>query len=169
MYAPREDSFLLLKHVKSYSHGDVLDMGTGSGILAKEAAKYANNVIACDIDINVISALKKNALSKNISLINSNLFSNIKGKFNLIIFNPPYLPSSKIVHKDIEGGKNGTQVIAKFLKQAKSHLKKDGKILLLTSSLNKGIENIFKQYRYQFKKIDQEPLFFEKLYVYELS
>ena len=167
MYEPREDSFLLLRHVKDYAKGQVLDIGTGSGILAKEAAKKAN-VTACDIDNEMIKELKKENINGNITFVHSNLFSNIKGKFDLIMFNPPYLPSQKIKHKDIDGGKDGTQIIAKFLKQAKKHLKKDGKILLLCSSLNKGIEKLFMQYQYKFKKIDQESLFFEKLFVYEL-
>jgi release factor glutamine methyltransferase len=169
MYAPREDSFLLLKHVKIYAHGNVLDMGTGSSILALEAAKYADKVIACDIDDDAIANLKKEIHNKKVTFTISNLFSKIDCKFDLIVFNPPYLPSKNIKYRDIDGGKDGTQVIAKFLKQAKTYLKKEGKILLLTSSLNKGIEDIFKRYKYQFKKIDQESLFFEKLYVYELS
>ena len=144
-------------------------MGTGSGILAIESAKKTSEVIAADIDNSIISALKKTAPPKNIIPIVSDLFSNIKDKFDLIIFNPPYLPSTNIKHIDLDGGKNGTQVITNFLKQAKAHLKKEGKILLLCSSLNKDIEKLFKKHDYRYKKIDQAPLFFEKLYVYELS
>ena len=167
MYEPREDSFLMLKHIKSYAKGHVLDMGTGSGILAEEAGRYADNVVAADIDGKIIDGLKKRN-SNNITFVNSDLFSNVRGKFNLIMFNPPYLPSRKIKHADLDGGKNGTQIIAKFLEQAKKYLKKDGKILILTSSLNKNIETLFKRYKYHFRKIDEERLFFEKLHVYVL-
>ncbi len=44
VYEPREDSYLLKKHIPEYSRGIVLDIGTGSGILAKEASKTAETV-----------------------------------------------------------------------------------------------------------------------------
>ena len=170
MYEPREDSFLILKHIRDYvkKKDKVLDVGTGTGILAKEALKYAKEVVANDIDKKLINKLAKNNTSK-LKFIQSDLFSNIKEKFNLILFNPPYLPSQKIKDKKIDGGKNGTEIIERFLRQAKNYLKKNGKILLLCSSLNKNINRLFKKYKYKAKKIDEKKMFFEKLYVYELK
>ncbi len=167
MYEPREDSFLLLKHVKDYAKGKkVLDMGTGSGILAKEASRYAGSVLAVDIDEKIINKLKKEKDNLKVTYFTSNLFSNISGKFDLILFNPPYLPSEGIKHIDLEGGKNGTEIIEKFLKQAKKFLNDNGKILILCSSLNKNIENLFQKYGYNYRKIDEEASFFEKLFVF---
>lgn len=165
MYGPREDSFLLQKHIKDYARGRILEIGTGSGILALEAAKYSKDVTACDINPEAIKKLRK---SKKIKFIVSDLFSDIEGKFDLIIFNPPYLPSVEIEDIEIDGGKNGTEIIGMFLKQAKDHLNKGGKILLLCSSLNKNIEKLFKKYNYKSKLIGQESFFFERLFVYEL-
>lgn len=172
MYTPREDSFLIQKHIKNYArkNSKVLDLGTGSAILAKESAKYAVSVTAVDINKKLITKLKKeNKNIKNINFIYSNLFSNVKGKFDLITFNPPYLPSKKIKDIEIDGGKNGTEIIKKFLKQAKEFLTEKGKILIICSSLNKNIEAIFKKYSYDFKLIDQESFFFEKILLYELN
>lgn len=170
MYEAREDSFLLLKHIKDYAKGKkVLDVGTGSGILALEASKYAENVLACDIEDKIIDKLKKEKNNSKVTYFKSDLFSNISEKFDLILFNPPYLPSEKIKHVDLDGGKNGTEIIEEFLKQAGKYLNKDGKILLLCSSLNKGIEQIFKKCKYRYKKIDEQKFFFEKLFVYELA
>jgi release factor glutamine methyltransferase len=171
MYKPREDSFLLLKHIKDYINKEniILEVGTGSGILAQEATKYAIKVVACDIDKQLIKKLKEKSKDKKIHFIHSDLFSNIDGKFDLIIFNPPYLLSGKIKYRDIDGGKKGIEVIEKFLVGAKNYLEKKGKILLLCSSLNKNVENLFKKYNYKFKKIDKQNLFFEKLFVYELN
>lgn len=186
MYEPREDSFLIQKHIKDFckptSH--VLDMGTGSGILALEASRYSNHITAVDIDKDVIAFLKKrtnenkahqthNNRYLKINFIHSNLFSNIKTKekFDLIIFNPPYLPSKshEFKHIDLDGGFHGTEIIERFLKQAKSHLKSKGKVLLLASSLNRGILLLFKKYKFLYKILDQENFFFEKLYVWELN
>ena len=165
MYNPKEDSFLLLKNIKNHlrSEDKVLDMGTGSGILAKEASRVSKQVTAADINKEIPKHLG------SINLIHSDLFSNIKEKFNVILFNPPYLPSKSIRHIDLDGGRNGTEIIEKFLAKAREHLDENGKILLLCSSLNKDVESLFKKYSYNFKKIDQTSLFFEKLYVYELK
>jgi release factor glutamine methyltransferase len=174
MYEPREDSLLLLKNLKKYCKNYkkdifVLEIGTGSGILAMEAAKHAK-VIATDIDKKLIEKLKKENenKNKNLEFIHSDLFSNINERFDLIIFNPPYLPSRETKHQDIDGGKHGTEIIGKFLSQARKFLNEQGRILLLCSSLNKNIEQLFEKYGYCFKKIDEEKFFFEKLLVYEL-
>jgi release factor glutamine methyltransferase len=172
MYEPREDSFLLLRNLKKHIKKDsnVLEMGAGSGILAIEASKKAKKVIACDIDENAIKLARISAKgNKKIKFIQSDLFSKIMGKFDIILFNPPYLPSKEIKYIDLDGGKNGTEVIEKFLKQAKKYLKKEGKIILLTSSFNKNIEKIFKKYNYNYGLIDEEKLFFERLFIWLLS
>jgi len=165
MYSPREDSFLIQKHIKDYARRaeGALDMGTGSGILARELAKYCKDVTAVDIN------KKVKFKHKNVKFIHSNLFSKVKGKFDLMTFNPPYLPSKKIEDIEVDGGKNGTEITERFLKQARSHLEKDGIILLLCSSFNKGIEKMFKKYSYEFKLLDKESFFFEKLFVYALN
>lgn len=175
MYEPREDSFLLLKNLKKYlkkyiHKGDiVLDMGCGSGILARETARYARKVVAADIDKELITELERKNKNKKINFVFSDLFSHITDKFDLIIFNPPYLPSKNIKHQDIDGGKKGTEIIERFLKEAREHLKENGKILILVSSLNKNIEELFSSYGYSYKKIGEQKFFFEKLFVYELS
>ena len=66
MYEPQEDSFLLQKQVKKYAKGIVLDMGTGSGILAVEAAKSQKvvKVYAVDIDNVAIDYCKENNFYK---------------------------------------------------------------------------------------------------------
>jgi len=83
----------------------------------------------------------------------------------LIIFNPPYLPREKHDEgKDTTGGKNGSEIINKFLNQAKAHLNKNGKILLLTSSFTKNINWL----DYKKELLGTKSLFFEELYVWEL-
>lgn len=169
IYEPREDSFLLQKYVKKYAKGKVLDMGTGSGILAITVLEKTKDVLAVDINSKVIKLLKKKGINAKVS----NLFSKVKGKFDLIIFNPPYLPEDKREPKDsasaTTGGKKGYEIIERFLKQAKKFLKKDGKILIVFSSLTGDVEEMIKKYDYKFKKLEEKKLFFEKLYVYLLN
>ncbi|MBU1854097.1 MAG: methyltransferase domain-containing protein, partial [Nanoarchaeota archaeon] len=59
IYGPGEDSFLMMKQIKDYAKGLVLDMGTGSGIQAEEANKYADEVLAVDVNPEAINYCKK--------------------------------------------------------------------------------------------------------------
>ena len=175
VYKPQEDSYLLVQEIKNYIKAlnnkniKVLDMGSGSGIQAKTCLKLGiKNVLTTDINPKAIAYLKKSKLKTK----KSNLFSNIKSKFDLIIFNPPYLPENKYDKQlDTTGGKKGYEIINKFLTQSRSHLNKDGKILLLFSNLSRP--NIIKKYAkkigYKYKKLSEKTVFFEKLYVYILS
>ena len=91
IYEPSEDSYLLAKYVDKFSKGKVLDLGTGSGIQAETALKHTKEVLATDISKEAVKFVKKKGIKARIS----DLFSNINEKFDLIIFNPPYLPREK--------------------------------------------------------------------------
>jgi len=95
IYEPKEDSFLILKYIKNYCNGNVLDMGCGSGILSLEAMKYSKDVLGVDSNEECVEHCKK----KEINVVRSDLFSNVNGKFDLVIFNPPYLPERIIYLK----------------------------------------------------------------------
>src|SRR3989344_8622037 len=98
IYEPHEDSFLLVKQIKKLSKDKkVLDMGTGFGILAETALKSgARDVLAVDINEGVVSYV----MSKGIKAKISNLFSNVNEKFDLIVFNPPYLPEDELEDRE---------------------------------------------------------------------
>lgn len=166
IYEPREDSFLLQKYVERYANGKVLDMGTGSGIQALTALKKTKYVVAVDIDKEAVEHVR----NFGVKAVQSDLFKHIKGKFDLIIFNPPYLPNHKgIKDKTCDGGKKGNEIIKRFLHQAKTYMKKQGKILLVCSSLTPGIPFLFKKYNYRYKLLEEQSFFFEKLFVYLLK
>ncbi len=95
IYEPAEDSYLLEKHVREEAYGRVLDVGTGSGIQALAAASNSKvrDVTAVDVNPEAVSSLK--GKNRKITVKQSDLFENVTGKFNIIIFNPPYLPQDK--------------------------------------------------------------------------
>jgi len=174
IYYPREDSYLLEKHVKRLAIGNVLDMGTGTGIQAMAAAsnKKVKKVLAVDINKASIEYCKKNSKHKKIRYKISDLFSKVpKQKFDTIIFNPPYLPQErKRRNITTEGGRKGHEVIEKFLAKAIDYLKPNGNIMLLFSSLTDRqiIEHLLKTKMLDFKMIDSIHYFFEELYVYNI-
>jgi len=177
IYQPAEDSYLLQESLISFLDGkkksiSILDMGSGSGIQAKTCKKFKfKNILCADINPEAVSNLK----GEGFKAIKSNLFSKVDKKFDLIIFNPPYLPEDKREPKDSQlnttAGKKGYEIIVKFLKGARSHLNPGGKILLLFSSLSKPkvVKSEAKKIGYSFKELTKMSLSFEKLFVYEFS
>jgi len=179
IYEPNEDSFMLREFVLQLARGKVLDMGTGSGIQAIAALEKTEDVFATDINEEAVEHCKK----KGINAFQSDLFENIKEKFDMIIFNPPYLPEErdymgmKFTEKDFNyvndialvGGKEGWETIDRFLKDCKNYLNSDGKILLSFSSMSGDVEKIMKKYDYKFEKLGEKRIFFEVLYVYLLE
>ncbi len=177
IYEPAEDSYLLQKYVPKYSQGRVLDLGTGSGIQALTASKNLSvrEIIAVDINEKAIAKLKTalhSKISSKVKYLVSDLFSNVSGKFDTIIFNPPYLPQDKgIEDPALYGGKRGYELSEKFFAQVSSHLTPKGKILFLFSSLTnkKKIDEIIEANLLEFEQLEQQHLHFEDLFVYLIS
>lgn len=173
IYKPADDSYLLsltLKKAVKNKKIKALDMGSGSGIQTQtliDLGLKQENITIVDINPLAIKHLS-NKFSES-KVIKSNLFTKIKGKFDLIVFNPPYLPIDKKEPKDsrinTSGGIKGSEIINKFLKSAKNFLADNGRIILLTSTLTKDID--FSGYRK--KLLSREKIFFEELFVYKLK
>ncbi|MBI5354903.1 MAG: methyltransferase [Candidatus Aenigmarchaeota archaeon] len=165
VYPPSEDSFLIESCIDCHVGERVLDMGTGSGILAKKAASLGGKVTAVDINPEAVAAAK----AIGIEAIQSDLFENVSGMFNLIIFNPPYLPENPSDMESMQWASGATNAtIRRFLSGAKEHLLPKGRILILVSSLT-DFEKLPELKAYGKKKVAGEKLFFEKLDVWELK
>ena len=171
MYNPSEDSELIaeamISFIKKEKPGSFLDMGTGSGFLVKKAIENGikkEDILAADIDEDSL----KEAGKLGAETIKSVLFEKIKGKFDLICFNAPYLPEDRYDRNyDTTGGKEGWEIIEKFIKQAEKHLTKEGSIILLFSSLtNKGkVKEIITESGFNFEEAKKKKFFMEELYV----
>ncbi len=174
VYEPREDSLLLAEAVvEEKTAGEVLDMGTGTGIQALVASRTAKRVKGVDISQKAVKTAETNAKRngiKNAFFRQSDLFGSVSGLFDVVIFNPPYLPEKQGLHQDSEqwaGGRTGREVISRFARKAGDHLKKDGKILVAISSLT-GLEetkNIFEKNGFSASVLKEKKIPWEKLYV----
>jgi len=176
IYSPAEDSYLLSEVVQKYITKNskqlkVLDLGTGSGIQAKTCLKAgikSENILSADINVDALKQLSK----LKIKTIESNLFTKIKQKFDLILFNPPYLPKHKYDNQlDTTGGKKGDEIIIKFIKKLKKHLTKQGICFLLTSSHTpeKRFKQEVKKQGLKIRKLATKKIFQEKLYVWKIQ
>ena len=166
MYNPGDDSYLLEKYVRKFARGKVLDVGCGSGILMKAALTKSKNVSGVDIDDDSVEHCKKLKLNAS----KSDLFSNVKGRFDVIIFNPPYLPQDENMkeHKDLFGGKYGWEVIEKFFSKVDDYLENKAEILILFSSLTnkKKVDSIITK-KFKFEELESKSVgLMEKLFVY---
>lgn len=178
LYQPAEDSFLLSEVLKKqlakllYQNPNLtfLEIGTGSGIHLENALKSGvkkENIFSSDIDSRAVDHC--NLLGFN--CIQSDLFKNLKGTYDIIVFNPPYLPLDEKEPKDSRlattGGKKGDEIITKFLQQVKDYLKPNGIIFLVTSSSTPEIE--FKDFGYIEREVGKQRLFYESLIIWELN
>lgn len=178
IYQPAEDSYLMSRILKEQipllleknPNLKFFEIGAGSGIhleTAYNAGIKRENIFSSDIDKNSVSHC--NLLGFN--CIYSDLFENIKGKYNIIVFNPPYLPEDSSEPQDSRisttGGSKGDEITLRFLNDAKNYLEKDGKIFLITSNLAEQIN--FEELGYKAVELGCEKLFFERLCIWELS
>ncbi len=151
VYEPREDSFLLAealeKELKIKNHENILDLGCGSGLLAIIAAKKGCKVTGADIEKETIECAEKNAAanSAKINFVMSDLFKNISGKFDLIVFNPPYLPEKISADARVWAAGENSELIIRAIGLLKDYLESDGSFLMVVSSLS-GMENILKKF-----------------------
>lgn len=136
VYFPAEDTLLLLSSLPP-GRGRMLDIGTGTGIVAIRGANMGYDVTATDTSIVALKCARKNAElnGAEIELLQSSLLDCIHGRFSLITFNPPYLPSDPPDSR-YGGGKRGDELTRLFLHQARGHIEDGGMVLFVSSSLS---------------------------------
>ena len=178
VYAPVEDSFLLMDAI-DLDHNDVfLDVGCGAGLLTLGAARIARRVVATDISLkaarNTLRNLERNGLEHPCSVIQSDLLGSIPpaALFSIIAFNPPYLPhdgtTTEMDHA-LVGGVKGTELTERFIKQAVKHLQRGGSVFVVGSSLAniKDLRNVMVNYGLHTEIVASVSIFFEKIQVLE--
>jgi len=153
VYEPAEDSILLLKNLVNVKNKEVLEIGVGTGLISIACAKKgAKKVVGVDINPYAVKLAKENAKLNNVDVLffESDLFENVNGKFDIILFNPPYLPTSEddkiesYLNYAFDGGKNGREILDRFIDNLPKYLKKGGVAQILQSSLTGEKETINK-------------------------
>lgn len=148
---PQPDTEILVEESIKYANQikenvEILDMCTGSGCIGVALAKHVKNakVTLVDISTKALEVAKKNAeeneVKEKVNFIQSDMFENIKGKFDVIVSNPPYIKTKVIneldlqvqnePHLALDGGENGLKFYEILINEAPKYLKENGKIFL---------------------------------------
>ena len=148
---PRPDTEIIveetLKVLNNNKKNFVLDVGTGSGCIIISLANDCPNLMGTAIDISkkALKVAKINAkmhqLLNRIKFYNSSVDNFFKGKYDLIVSNPPYINNKSLKYLDegifkyepnvaLEGGDDGLSLITKVILKSSKLLKKGGKLVL---------------------------------------
>lgn len=140
---PRPETELLVDEIlKLYlENKSILDIGTGSGVIAITLALESNaRIYASDISINALKVAKQNALNfkADIEIYLSDVFDKIPSekKFDIIVSNPPYLTEQEYSEADkllyhepknaLVGGDKGYEIYERIIVEARNRLKANG-------------------------------------------
>ena len=122
----------VLKEVRESDR--VLDMGTGSGVNAILAASKAAEVVAVDINPVAVEAARNNStyngVADRIAIRRSDVFSNVDGEFDLIIFDPPYRWFAPRDLLKAATADENYRAMTTFFREARRHLSLNGRMLI---------------------------------------
>ncbi len=172
VYPPCDDSMLLIKSLNIRKDEKILEIGCGSGVVSIHCAKNGGIVTAVDINPYAVECTKRNAEDNSVKMDVkvSDLYANVQGKYDTIIFNLPYLPVDEkgLLAKSWSGGDDGIGPLPKLISGSKNHLNENGRIVIVTSSLmnQEKLNEILSEHKV--KTMGESPLFFEKLKVLEI-
>ena len=156
VYIPAEDSYLLAENLEIKPDQSVLEIGTGSGIVAMYASRLSDSITVTDINFDACELARKNFEANDIEgieILFGNMFEPVENrKFDVILFNTPYLPTEEgevlddTINYAFDGGLglNGRKVIDLFLDEVGNHLNDGGIVQMIQSSLSGNEETLQK-------------------------
>ncbi|MHA1670865.1 MAG: HemK2/MTQ2 family protein methyltransferase [Promethearchaeota archaeon] len=197
VYSPSDDSYLILDFIRSNISQkifdeipikeikNILDLGTGTGIVAiflKSLNLFPSQIYASDILQSAIKCAqmneKRNNIENKINFIQSDLFesfpNHLKNSFEIIFFNPPYLPSIERIEKKSsdhiwDGGIDGLKVLSQFFLQVKDYLnyqKKCHVYYICSSKTNlEELYEFIKKKGFKNKVLMNTHIFFEDIFL----
>ena len=146
---PETEEMVMMAVAAAEEGQSILDMCTGSGAIAiamyKELEKRGTpcKVTAVDISAEALELAKENAVANeaDILFIQSDLFTRIRGRFDIIITNPPYIPTATVdtlqkevkdyePHLALDGGEDGMDFYRRIAEEAGKYLTRGGMLIM---------------------------------------
>ena len=166
-YVPSDDTALLIRVLSVTGGGRFLEIGFGSGAVLQTLQPRFSAVIGTDI-----ASLGQARVAKgSAEVLLADRASCFKdGTFDVVAFNPPYLPSGPIQDATVDGGRGGVEVPILFLDDALRVLKAEGRILVVLSD-HGDVEEFVSHclaLGLSVREAARARLFYESLVVYEI-
>lgn len=172
VYPPSDDSILLIESLNVIPREKVLEVGCGSGVVSIHCAKNGCYVTAVDVNPRAVELARRNSVANgtDIRVLESDVYGNVDGVFDTIVFNLPYLPVDEegLLAKAWSGGPDGLGPLPRLLEGAPDHLIPGGRVVVVVSSLTepRALEEALEGY--EVRTIGEQRLFFERLSVLEI-
>jgi release factor glutamine methyltransferase len=178
VYEPAADTELLVKSLRLREGERVLEIGTGTGVVAIHCAKHGCRVTATDVVSEALELARENfgQNTVEVDLREGDMFDPVEGRFDVIIFNPPYLPTAKEdltdspLDKALDGGLDGTDITLRFLSRLNDYLSDHGRAYFVVSSLQDSdkIEGELHRQHLVARRRESEKFDFETISVLEV-
>lgn len=137
VYKPSKDTFLLADNLDITRRDEILEIGTGTGLIAVYSAQRSKRVVATDINEEAIRCALKNVIANrtyNVELKNGDLFEPVQNeKYDLILFNT-YNTADNDKKNQSEDFPKSREIIDKFILELKNYLNEGGRFQIVQSS-----------------------------------
>ncbi len=171
VYRPSEDSRLLLESIDLRKGERFLEVGTGAGLVALHAAQHTR-AVATDANFRAVELTRANARRNGlqVDVVRTNLAAGLRGPFDVVAFNPPYLEGRPLdtLDRAWAGGHQGSEVSLRFLADLPRILAPGGRAYLVLSAANVAAHAEAGR-AFQAHVVSHRKLFFEELQVLELT
>jgi release factor glutamine methyltransferase len=164
-YLWSSDSELLRSALRAYSGETSLEIGAGNAGNLLELAKRFRMVAGTDL---VKPAFRMSVEPINVDFVLADGASCFReAVFDLVAFNPPYVPTGGIEDRAVDGGKGGVEVSLGFLKDALRVVKTSGRVVIIVSSENpvNVLEEECRKKGFLLVPLSTRKLFYETLFV----
>jgi len=168
-YLPAEDTDLLREALERFSGDSCLEIGFGSGAVLASASRRFRLSVGTDV---VSLEEARLAMGAHVQLVMADMATCFRdGVFDVVFFNPPYLPSGTIEDEAVDGGPTGVEVPVSFLEEGLRVLREAGVIVALLST--EGDVGSFLAHcsslGLQVEPIAEKRLFYETLSVFRIQ
>lgn len=149
VYRPSDDTFLLAQAVHAHAKRGqrFLEVGCGTGLASLVAAQAGCLASCTDANAHAVETARHNAKQNGlrVTAIETDLLAGVAGPFDLVVFNPPYLPTNPderlpgIINLAFDGGRDGNETVLRFASQVGALKPRPATVLVVHSSLSDPI------------------------------